>query len=481
MTSQEKVFFKVNAKKRKNTTYIQLFDAVDMMNEYNEIALKKNLNLFNVNNFKVLKSYTIEAVLDSLQKYYANDSPFACLTNYIQQIEVLIQKQLYDLAFKLLKKARKLAETNYLFEELNSLLLLETTLAIRSGNIKNINRLLTLYPKINENDKILQNFHEYNFIRLQISSTSYLESWEDKKIRNELNLLLKNPLMSSEKEALSVPAKLIYYFNKGNIYFRLNESEKSLDMHLCADKLFEINPMLEVNNRLMYVTNLSNICGALVNLKEYNVLESYFTRINQYKKSIPSKLFYRQIASKFDIIFIMELIYLIKTFKLDEALNRINVHKFNEKYAPPISYITYHANIFLVYFYLENYKKALYHVNKILNLRIENSRNDIINQFKIINMVIHYELGNEFMLQSLCQANYRYFADKKEVSDTLKLILDFYRKLPDTDDKEEAFIQLRTQLQLVTYKGDVDSFDMISYLTAKIENRSFIEVLKEKG
>ena len=84
-------------------------------------------------------------------------------------------------------------------------------------------------------------------------------------------------------------------------------------MYKKADELFEKYPTLKINYRLMYVTNLNNICGAFVDLKMYNDLSTYFMLISE-MKDLPDKLYdfgydlmtYCEHGPKFDFLWAVE-------------------------------------------------------------------------------------------------------------------------------------------------------------------------------
>ena len=47
-------------------------------------------------------------------------------------------------------------------------------------------------------------------------------------------------------------------------------------------------------------------------------------------------------------------------------------------------------------------------MKKILNIKESGVRQDLISQTKLLNMIVHYELGNEELLPGLCKSTARY-------------------------------------------------------------------------
>ena len=142
-----------------------------------------------------------------------------------------------------------------------------------------------------------------------------------------------------------------------------------------------------------------------------------------------------------------------------------------------------------MYFSTEDYHTALKWLNIILNDPEREFRKDVYCFARILNLVIHYELGNHEFLESAVKST-SHFLDKRDRLFVLeKSMLDFFRKkLPNADTAAqctEAFKEFK-KVAIEIIKNDFEKkaleyFDLISWLESKIENRSFAEIVREKG
>ena len=128
---------------------------------------------------------------------------------------------------------------------------------------------------------------------------------------------------------------------------------------------------------------------------------------------------------------------------------------------------------------MNDYHKALQQVNTILNIKDFGIREDIIKELKLLNIIVHYELGNEELLPSLCKSTNRHFEKKGEFTQIEKLLLNFFSntilKADTKQEKKNAFVELKKELAPLLSKKKVYEFDFISWIESKIEGRSFVE------
>src|SRR5439155_27309205 len=105
----------------------------------------------------------------------------------------------------------------------------------------------------------------------------------------------------------------------------------------------------------------------------------------------------------------------------------------------------------------------------------------------ILNLIVHYELGNEDILPYIVKSTYRFLYNRNRLYKFENSVLGFIaKKLPHiTTGQEitEAFKKLKAELQEITKdpfeKRALEYFDFISWLESKIENRPFAEIVRE--
>lgn len=116
LTPSEKRYFKLQNKSDGGTkSYLQLFDALDQLVEYDELKLRESLEGQKLlNQLHVAKNYLYKQILRALRSYHAgsddNANPFLAFAEHIGDMSILHSKGLYTQSKKALSKAESVAE-----------------------------------------------------------------------------------------------------------------------------------------------------------------------------------------------------------------------------------------------------------------------------------------------------------------------------------------------------------------------------------
>jgi tetratricopeptide (TPR) repeat protein len=135
----------------------------------------------------------------------------------------------------------------------------------------------------------------------------------------------------------------------------------------------------------------------------------------------------------------------------------------------------------------EQYKLALKWLVKANISEDSNIRQDLECIGRIMEIVLHYELGKTDVMEYRLKSTYRFLASKQKMYQLEKIILTSIRKLINVNSKEESiqfFKQLKSALEPIV-KDPLESkflvyFDIMSWLESKIEKKKFEEVVKRK-
>lgn len=492
LTKAEKRYFKLAVSVQKgNKNYLRLFDMIDKQKEYNEEAI---LNLFSgekiTKHLHVVKNYLYNLILDCLHIYHMNLSVDATLKKQLHTIKILFEKGLYKQCEKLIAKAKQVA-THYE----NHLQLLELSnweaqlIWEKSFSGKTEEEMENSYQKEFSIMEKYRNYREYSLLGVKISvnksKKGKIQHIEDLAIYKKN---LDHSLFDSEKNALSFRAKM-HFYDFHNIFLSAQKdyvngciySEKAV-------KLFEENSHQIKENLQLYIHTLKNLIINLFNLKRYD--ESFIT-INKLEKINNSST----VLKKKNLIWIIhaKLALYSNTGRFDEGVALIEEIKNDfRKSGDSIFYkeidLLLKYNICSVYVGSECYIDANTWLNEILNDSSTDLRSDIYSFSRILHLIVHFELGNEELLEYAVKSTYRFLYKRKRIYKIETGILNFIgKKLPkikSQQDLMEAFKELRAELIEILKdpfeKKALDYFDFISWLNSKIENRSFAEIVKEK-
>ena len=490
LNTQEKVHFKLYALRRKaDSNYIKLFDAIDKQKVYDEAQIKKKFkNESFIKNLDKVKTYVNEAILKSLQEYYATDSIDAILGNTIQQIQILVNKRLVGQAEKLIEKSQKLAVEHEKYTFLMMVLWWKFRLMLYGHNMEELNKYVQEghLQELQYIDKY-KNMIEYHQFSAYLTSIVSSADKYDKKVKAELQNMLRQPLLKDPGQAHSSVAKGNYHQVLFIIYASLMDWENAYFHINKVIGLLEQNPILLKGERAEhYLMQINNSLSVFAPLKKMQELNSNFNKAKKFIESLPKKLHSESIYNCYIYVTNNYINANLSMFNMEEVLQQsIELEPLIEKYANKNSYLVFYGNLSFIYFFLEDYHKALQYLNKILTLdkAYTFARPDIIKEMEMLYLIVHYELGNEDILPGLYVSTSRYLKKKGQLGPVEKLILDFFGKtILKADTREEkinAFASLKKELKNHTNKL-FEFFDIISWVESKIRNIPLIEIIKEK-
>ena len=474
--------------------YLMLFDFINKQKSYDEDVVKERFKDEKfIKQLTTAKNYLTNMVLRSLENYHCKDSVDSIISNLTNQYRILFQKTLFNQAESTLNRAKKLAIETERFTKLIDILKEERNFHYKKIGEPGFQNLLQKSYKeeldvINE----LKNVSEYNNLYLRISSLF-------KKIgtsRNENDVkrfreIVSHNLMNSEKKALSVRAKNFYFIIKylyhyctGNInkafYFgqkRLELIENFRSKLSGADKEY----MYALSDAIAFAYNLNKFNLCLEYLKKQRELAIKFknsegvpTHMDMYLRSYSFELNIYLISGHFE-----EGLKII-----DEVINWLDKYhgKINKSEELKVDYA-----IAYMYFGAGEYSKSLLWVNKILNDTSE-YRLDYKIFAKIMNLIIHFELGNIDLLEYNIRSVLRYLMKKDKLYKYEFALLSFIKKiilLTGNDDLNFEFQKLKKELDKISEddyeKKAFDYFDITSWLESKQNNKSFSEIVKKKA
>lgn len=490
LSRPEKIQFKLYAvRKKTDTNYIKLFNAIDKQKIYNEALLKRKFEKERfTHSLNRIKSYITNAILNCLEEYYSSESAAAELRSYINRIEILVNKRLYYSAKKIAIKAEKLAEEHEQYGYLHLILSLKNRIMVAQENLEDMNNYLHGdYLKEVKCAAIIKNLIGYNKLYTQAASIAKTKPQQITAQQHKtLKTLLKNPLLHDEGKALFLPEKLIRHYILGRVYMLMEDWKKSYLNLKKAIQLMEHHPAYLKTEIETYMQCIVLFMISMSRLRKDKELTSVYNKVKQVVDSLPPKMHSNRIFQKHIAMQINHIDYLLKSFDFHAAVKISEELKASiKKHGSSENFFVFQANLSLTYFYLGDYHKALHEINKILNVKESGMRQDIINLFKVLNIMVQYELGNEEMLPYLCRATQRYFEKKGELPLSLKLILKFFGKTilktSTKQEKTDAFIAFKKELDSLMTENLFIDFDFISWLQSKIENRPFADIVREKA
>jgi hypothetical protein len=147
----------------------------------------------------------------------------------------------------------------------------------------------------------------------------------------------------------------------------------------------------------------------------------------------------------------------------------------------------FYYKIACLYFGAYQFKTALKWLNKIINERVSDTREDLQSFARILRLICYYELEDSEMIQYNILSTYRFLQKKQNFVSYQQLIMKFLRNIKKTDTRAKTikqFALLKLQMKKIENnrfeKRAFIYFDMVSWLESKIENKTMQEIVQEK-
>jgi len=261
LTPTEKRFFKrfVKGRKQEENEYLLLFDVLNGMLEFDKELFLENISERKFQKqVEVKKHYLFQLILDSQRQF--RDSKL-WLHNSLAEIDILIEKGLYNYAHKriqnLIKQAR--ISEDFLFE----IQLLQKKLLISRYQPQiDINSVLQeqqlCYAKS-------QNLLEYNQLLNELSAILSQNSFvRNSKQLRRFDRFTKNNLIHNPAAAISLNAQLCFYQFNFLYHASLGENESCYKSAVKMHRLISTHPEATRSFAQMYLRAVSARFSALI-------------------------------------------------------------------------------------------------------------------------------------------------------------------------------------------------------------------------
>ncbi|HLC84067.1 MAG TPA: hypothetical protein VJI69_09570, partial [Bacteroidia bacterium] len=397
------------------------------------------------------------------------------------------EKTHFNECVTLLSKAKKLAYKYEKFEILTDIIRLEKKLNTSETNdINTYNAALVLSEEQKDISSKLENINEYwiLFRKISMLMTKYIHLRTEKE-RKEVGKIIENPLMQNIEKTHTFQSKIYFYQIKSFYYRLIGETEKSSLSRIALLKHWEEQEHFSKEDPAGYIQAIKQVLNIQLDGQKYDAFITTIEKLKKIKSQSESiKL------SIFNSYYQLKLVYYINTLSLesDEFVNEsiLEMEKLKNKLSKEVELTMYY--LLALYFFMQNdFKGALKWNNQVMNDTSAGSREDLKSFSKILNLIIHYELKNFDLLEYILKSAYKHLLKMEHLHLFEKAILKFIHKLPKTNAKADIiphFKVLRSEFIELEKDPNEDKvtryFDFVSWLDSKIENKSFVEIVKGK-
>ena len=469
--------------------FIQLFDALDGMKEYDEAALLKKNKSIRKQQLSNIKAHLYKQILASLRIIRDENNIDIQLHEQMDHARILYNKGLYLQSLKLLDKMKEMARAHQQLTYLQQVLFFE----------KKIEALFITRSMRNRADQLTNESEDVNEKLTVVNKLSNLSlqlySWyiqhghaRNKKDFDELKEYFEKYLPEGIKkdsfyEKLYLYQSYCWYaFIRQDFLMYYRYSQKWID-------LFEEQPVMKEVETGHYIKGVHTLLNAFFDLRYFERFETVLKKFEQFAKT--------DIANRHDNFRTHTSIY-INSAKINQHLMKgsfadglklvPSIEKNLEEYSLFVDQhriLVFNYKIATLYFGAGKYGIAIDYLQKIINgagdLRI-----DLQCYARLLHLMAHYELGNDQIIESLIKSVYRYMAKMKNLTVVEEEMFRFLRQSFNVSPKKikpelEKFLDKIKHLERNRFETRSFAYlDIISWVESKVYNKPMGEIIFEK-
>ena len=469
---------------------VQLFDALDKMEVYDETVLLKKNKSIKKQQLSNLKAHLYKEILSSLRLITDESNIDIQLHEQMDYARILYNKGLYLQSLKVLDRLKEQAKNYNQLTYLQQALFFEKKIEGLYITRSLKNRAEALSKEADEINNSITNVSKLSNLALQLYGWYIKNGFaRDKEEEEAIKNLLNENLPEQVQQLKGFYEKLYLYqcycwkaFIRQDFLQYYRYTQKWVD-------LFTEEPYMTGIESAHYIKGMHNLMGSHFNLGNYKKLTD---TLKQFEKFCDSKIV---LQNHNNIIqcFIYHTISLLNKYFLSgnftEGLSLIA--GIEEKLSAFGLYLDRHRilviyyKIACMYFGAGNFNIAIDYLNKIIHQKVD-LRNDLQCYARLLHLIAHYEMGNLQLLEYLAKSVYRFMSKMQNLSVVEEEIFKFLRKaltIPPDKLKPEFEKLLHKLKQLEKRRFETRAFmylDVISWLESKINNVAVQEIIKKK-
>lgn len=493
LTRQEKRYFKLYASRHvleEENKYVKLFDAIEAQAAYNEEAIKRKFKqeAF-VKQLHVAKNYLYQIMLNSLRHFHESQAEDKFHT-LMRHAELLFNKGLYQQSEKMLDRAKKLAAENERFLQLLEVYRWEHQIAHSRNDFNRLEKYVE--QGLDEEFELIEKYR--NFLEFQaLNDRVFIPYWKKGAIRNEsekaaLRELFEKPLFESDAHTQSFYARYFYLNARFSSHFFIGELAESYQFVKQLVALIENLDSKKIKGKLVrqYSSALINLYIVQQRLGLFDEIPQTLQQLRDVPAESPDqkrRLFVRS--------FNLEVDFYLSTGQFTKGVQQISaLEAIFDTYRESVDKqqrLGVYYNLAYLYFGAADYDHALDWVNQLLQDPDLKTREDIHCFGRILSLIIHYELGNDQLLEYAVQSTTRFLSRRQRLFQVEAVMLKLMRRYPKwltIKEKANGFYTLLQEMEELKKdefeRGAFEYFDFTAWLTSKTQSLPFEQTLRAK-
>lgn len=437
MSKAEKRSFKLYANRisgQETALFIQLFDVLDKQQHYEEDHIFQRVPEIKRSQLSNLKRHLYKELLKSLRLISAGKQAVIDIHEQIDHAHILYSKGLYMQSLKILERAKRQAMKNH-----QDILHLEILQFIK----KIENRHITRSGKNRASELAEVTLHRSQVVQQRVGLTNlalnlYGLFIKIGHIRNEKDKLLVDTFFAAKMldkidyEELTFYEKI--YYNQCHIWYSYILQNFLQHYRYCGRILeqFQRDPDMKLIDPDLYLRSLHSTLSSLYYLDYHSKHEEVRLELEEFHKKHKKKFntntevmsfLYRYPAAIHRHF--MEGSFSEGLTMVPRLLRRLDRY---DLYLDQHHLLSFYYKIACLYFGSGDPSTALDYLNRIINMRAGNLREDIQCYARILQLICHYEMGNRSLLEYLTKSVLRFLKNLEAFDMVEQEILRFLRR-----------------------------------------------------
>lgn len=491
LTPAEKRYFSLRYAKSQGDElkYLRLFDAISKMTTLDERALQKAIygnQVVESKKFSELKNYCYQLIMNTLRDYDAETSIEYRFKNQLQHIRSLYKRAFYEDCQGLIEKTYKLAAQYEHFETIVELLKWKKQIAYAQGNIDFLDaELLQIAALESECLQKIQNLLHYKntFYRIHTNIRKFrlLENEELQRILNEIK---QSEMFEHLDKAISFNAKVIYLRAISLLSYATRDNEKFYQYGKMLIDLMLSKPDFLREDVSEYISANSNFVIACM-LTERG--EETLIALENFKKVTPKTYDDRLKIHRQYYQGIFEYYHNTGDFIQGYAMLQQHLKEKQQFDSQAFNAQSFYFAYFYMAFGSKHYNEALDYLNEWLHSTRTVDRQDLQALAQILSLIIHFEMGNNILLESLLRSAARYLNKRGNAAAFEREIIKFIRKASSSASKRELIaIAEEVRASMLAMEQDpamsnfTQYFDFIAWIESKTNGQDFAHIVQQR-
>ncbi|MFH4964508.1 hypothetical protein V8G69_05835 [Gaetbulibacter sp. M235] len=473
-----------------DSKFLTLFNILEKLPFYDETAILKK-GIVKKQQLSNLKAHLYKQILISLRLNPSHQNIRIQIREQLDFATILYHKGLYKQSLRILDKAKGLAianeEKNIAYEIVELEKVIESQYITRS--ISSRADELTIQAKELSQQNVLAS--KLSNLSLQLYGlflkTGYVKNdKENKRVTKYFN----DRMPKCDINTLGFREKL--WFFKAHLWYSFLTQDFLLCYKYSAKwvTLFYDNKDQIVLNPVFFLKGNHYLLESLYYLRHYEKFKESLQRLESVTKeswfpvddNLEGLAFLYIYNNKFNLHFIEG------SFKeglpmVDKVLD--NLKNYQDRIDEHHIMVFYYK-IASLYFGAGENKKCIFFLEKIIDNKSLEMREDLLCFARILNLVAHYEAGLDYNLETLIKSTFKFLIKMEDLYEVQKEFIKFLRGLGDIYPNEVRGEFIKLHQKLKQYEDDPYQnraflyLDIISWLESKIESKPISVIIKDK-